>query len=117
VQAAIAALHARAPRPEDTDWPQIAALYGGLAAMTPSPVVDLNRAVAVAMADGPDAGLALMEPLADELDRYHLFHSARADLLRRSGRTEEARTAYERALELATNPTEERFLERRLNGT
>ncbi|MGZ8566740.1 MAG: RNA polymerase sigma factor [Actinomycetota bacterium] len=116
VQAAVAALHARAPRPEDTDWPQIAALYGGLAAMTPSPVVDLNRAVAVAMADGPDAGLALMEPLAGELDRYHLFHSARADLLRRSGRAEEAKAAYERALELATNPTERRFLEQRLEG-
>ena len=85
--------------------------------MTPSPVVDLNRAVAVAMADGPDAGLALMEPLAGELDRYHLFHSARADLLRRSGRAEEAKAAYGRALELATNPTERRFLERRLEGT
>ena len=116
VQAAVAALHARAPRPEDTDWPQIAALYGGLATMTPSPVVDLNRAVAVAMADGPDAGLALMEPLAGELDRYHLFHSARADLLRRSGRTDEATIAYGRALELVTNPAERRFLERRLSG-
>ena len=114
VQAAIAALHARAPRPENTDWPQIAVLYGGLAAMTPSPVIDLNRAVAVAMADGPDAGLALMEPLAGELDRYHLFHAARADLLRRSGRPEDARAAYRRALELVTNPAERRFLEGRL---
>ena len=85
VQAAIAALHARAPRPEDTDWPQIATLYRGLKAMWPTPVIELNRAVAVAMADGPDAGLALIEPLAEELDRYHLFHSARADLLRRAG--------------------------------
>ena len=114
VQAAIAALHARAPRPEDTDWPQIAALYGGLQAMTPSPVIQLNRAVAVAMADGPDAGLALMEPLADALDRYHLFHSSRADLLRRSGRANESKAAYRRALELATNPAERRFLEGRL---
>jgi RNA polymerase sigma-70 factor (ECF subfamily) len=114
VQAAIAALHARAPRPEDTDWPQIATLYRGLKAMWPSPVIELNRAVAVAMADGPDAGLALMDPLADELDRYHLFHSARADLLRRSGRTGEAELAYRRALELVTNPVERRYLMRRV---
>src|SRR4030095_474586 len=86
VQAAIAALHARAPRPEDTDWPQIATLYRGLTAMWPTPVIELNRAVAVAMADGPDAGLALMEPLAGDLDRYHLFHAAKADLLRRTSR-------------------------------
>ena len=114
VQAAIAALHARAPRPEDTDWPQIATLYRGLKAMWPSPVIELNRAVAVAMADGPDAGLALMDPLADELDRYHLFHAARADLLRRSGRTGEAELAYRRALELVTNPVERRYLMRRV---
>jgi RNA polymerase sigma-70 factor (ECF subfamily) len=114
VQAAIAALHARAPRPEDTDWPQIAALYGGLLALAPSPVIELNRAVAVAMADGPDAGLALMEPLADRLDRYHLFHAARADLLRRGGAAADAGAAYTRAIELATNPAERRFLERRL---
>ena len=91
VQAAIAALHAQAPRPEDTDWPEIATLYRVLKAMSPSPVIELIRAVAVAMADGPDAGLALMEPLADDLDRYHLFHAARADLLRRSGRTAKRR--------------------------
>jgi RNA polymerase sigma-70 factor, ECF subfamily len=115
VQAAIAALHARAPRPEDTDWPQIATLYRGLMAMWPSPVIELNRAVAVAMADGPDAGLALIEPLAEELDRYHLFHSARADLLRRTGRTGEAVLAYRRALELATNPVERKFLMGRLS--
>jgi RNA polymerase sigma-70 factor (ECF subfamily) len=114
VQAAIAALHARAPRPEDTDWPQIATLYRGLKAMWPSPVIELNRAVAVAMADGPDAGLALMDPLAGELDRYHLFHAARADLLRRSGRTGEAELAYRRALELVTNPVERRYLMRRV---
>jgi RNA polymerase sigma-70 factor, ECF subfamily len=113
VQAAIAALHARAPRPEDTDWPQIATLYRGLTGMWPSPVIELNRAVAVAMADGPDAGLALMEPLGDELDRYHLFHAARADLLRRSGRTGDAKLAYRRAVELATNPVERKYLMRR----
>jgi RNA polymerase sigma-70 factor (ECF subfamily) len=114
VQAAIAALHARAPRPEDTDWPQIATLYRGLKAMWPTPVIELNRAVAVAMADGPDAGLALVEPLADELDRYHLFHSARAELLRRSGRSSEAALAYQRALELVTNPVERKHLRGRL---
>jgi RNA polymerase sigma-70 factor (ECF subfamily) len=115
VQAAIAALHARAPRPEDTDWPQIATLYRGLMAMWPSPVIELNRAVAVAMADGPDAGLALIEPLAEKLDRYHLFHSARADLLRRTGRTGEAQLAYRRAVDLATNPVERKYLLRRLS--
>jgi RNA polymerase sigma-70 factor (ECF subfamily) len=115
VQAAIAALHARAPRPEDTDWPQIATLYRGLKAMWPTPVIELNRAVAVAMADGPDAGLALIEPLAEELGRYHLFHSARADLLRRAGRTSEAHLAYRRAADLATNPVERKFLLRRLS--
>jgi len=114
VQAAIAALHARAPRPEDTDWPQIATLYRGLKAMWPTPVIELNRAVAVAMADGPDAGLALMAPLADELDRYHLYHAARADLLRRVGRNSEAKAAYRRALELATNSVEGKYLKGRL---
>jgi RNA polymerase sigma-70 factor (ECF subfamily) len=115
VQAAIAALHAQAPRPEDTDWPEIATLYRVLRSMSPSPVIELNWAVAVAMADGPDAGLALMEPLGNELDRYHLFHAARADLLRRSGRTAEARLAYQRALELVTNPIERRYLLRRVS--
>jgi RNA polymerase sigma-70 factor (ECF subfamily) len=114
LQAAIAALHARAPRPEDTDWPQIAALYGRLAAIEPSPVIGLNRAVAVAMADGPERGLALLEPLAGELDRYHLFHSARADLLRRAGRPEDAAEAYRRAMQLVSNPVERSFLQRRL---
>jgi RNA polymerase sigma-70 factor (ECF subfamily) len=115
VQAAIAALHAQAPRPEDTDWPEIATLYRVLRAMSPSPVIELNWAVAVAMADGPDAGLALMEPLANELDRYHLFHAARADLLRRSGRIAEAKLAYQCALELVTNPIERRYLLRRVS--
>jgi len=115
VQAAIAALHARAMRVEDTDWPQIATLYRALAERSPSPVVSLNRAVAVAMSDGPDAGLALMtDELAGELDGYHLYHAARADLLRRLGRREEASAAYLRALELTTNPFERTFLERRL---
>jgi RNA polymerase sigma-70 factor (ECF subfamily) len=114
LQAAIAALHARAPRPEDTDWPQIAALYGALLTHDPSPVIALNRAVAVAMADGPAAGLQLVDALAGLLDGYHLFHAARADLLRRLGRNDDAAVSYTRALELATNPTERAFLERRL---
>jgi RNA polymerase sigma-70 factor (ECF subfamily) len=83
--------------------------------MSPSPVVELNWAVAVAMADGPDAGLALMAALTDDLDRYHLFHAARADLLRRSGRTDEAKAAYRRALELVTNPIEHNYLQRRVS--
>jgi RNA polymerase sigma-70 factor (ECF subfamily) len=114
LQAAIAALHARAPRPEDTDWPQIAALYGTLAAMTPTPVVELNRAVAIAMADSPERGLPMVEALADELDGYHLFHATRADLLRRLDRRAEAAEAYRRALELVANPAERTHLERRL---
>ena len=115
VQAAIAALHAQAPRPEDTDWPEIATLYRVLKLMSPSPVIELNWAVAVAMADGPDAGLALMEPLADDLDRYHLFHAARADLLRRTGRQEDAKAAYQRALEFVTNPVERKYLLQRVS--
>jgi RNA polymerase sigma-70 factor (ECF subfamily) len=114
VQAAIAALHDRAPRPEDTDWPQIASLYATLTRIQPSPVVDLNRGVAVAMADGPAAGLPLIDALVDDLSGYHLFHSARADLLRRLGRSTEAREAYTRARDLATNPRERAFLDRRL---
>jgi RNA polymerase sigma-70 factor (ECF subfamily) len=112
VQAAIAALHAQAERSEDTDWSQIAALYAGLAVYHPSPVVELNRAVAVAMADGPGAGLELLDDLP--LDGYHLYHAARADLLRRLGRPAEARAAYRRAHELATNERERAFLSRRL---
>lgn len=114
VQAAIAGVHARAPRPEDTDWPQIAALYGVLEGMAPTPVVRLNRAVAVAMADGPEVGLSLVDALADELDGYYLFHAARADLLRRLDRRPEAARAYRRALESVTNRTERAYLERRL---
>jgi RNA polymerase sigma-70 factor, ECF subfamily len=114
LQAAIAALHAEAATPAETDWAQIAALYAELARIEPSPIVELNRAVAVAMAEGPAHGLDLVERIPG-LDRYHLLHAARADLLRRLGRTDEAVSAYARALELATNPTERSFLERRLS--
>jgi RNA polymerase sigma-70 factor (ECF subfamily) len=117
IQAAIAALHAEAARPQDTDWPQIAALYAALAAATPSPVVELNHAVAIAMADGPGAGLPMIDALAGELGDYHLFHAARADLLRRLDRDDEAAAAYRRALELATNPAERSFLTRRLEAS
>ena len=113
LQAAIAALHADAPSPEATDWRQITALYGELLRISPSPVIALNRAVAVAMSEGPDAGLELIESI-DGLEGYHLRHAARADLLRRLGRSSEAAAAYRRALELATNPAECRFLSRRL---
>jgi len=116
LQAAIAACHADAVGADDTDWAEIAALYAALARVAPSPVVDLNRAVAVAMAEGPASGLILVEGLAREgsLDDYHLLHAARADLLRRVGRRGEAAAAYERALELATNGAERAFLARRL---
>ncbi|MEX0990357.1 MAG: RNA polymerase sigma factor [Actinomycetota bacterium] len=118
LQAAIAACHAEAPRPEDTDWPQIATLYDELARIAPSSVVELNRAVAVAMADGPAAGLALLGALevSGDLDDYYLFHSAHADLLRRLERTQEAADAYRRALELVTNDTERRFLDERMRS-
>jgi RNA polymerase sigma-70 factor (ECF subfamily) len=116
LQAEIAACHARAPRPEDTDWPEIATLYGRLAALQPSPVVELNRAAAVAMADGPETGLRMLGPLLTHLYLYHLFHSAKADLLRRAGRTDDAVEAYRRALDLTTNDAERRFLERRLTA-
>jgi len=116
VQAAIAALHCRAGRAEDTDWPQILRLYDLLERLQPSPIVSLNRAVAVAMAVGPQPGLALIDELAaaGDLDDYHLLHSARADLLRRMGSTGEAAQAYTRALTLVANDSERRFLERRL---
>jgi RNA polymerase sigma-70 factor, ECF subfamily len=116
LQAAIAGEHARAASPDETDWPKIASLYELLARAHPSPVIELNRAVAVAMAEGPERGLELLDDgeLADRLADYHLFWSARADLLRRSGRRQESADAYRRALELATNPVERHFLERRL---
>jgi RNA polymerase sigma-70 factor, ECF subfamily len=116
LQAAIAAEHARAARAGDTDWERIAALYRRLAAVRPSPVVELNLAVAVAMSEGPGAGLELVEGLAADgkLERYHLLHSTRADLLARLGRRAEAESAYRTALELAGNPVERSFLARRL---
>jgi RNA polymerase sigma-70 factor (ECF subfamily) len=114
LQAAIAALHAQAATADQTDWPGIAALYAELLAVTPSPVVALNHAVAVAMATGPDDGLALIDRI-DGLDDYHLLHSARADLLRRLGHTAAAAAEYRRAHELATNPADRRFLADRLH--
>jgi RNA polymerase sigma-70 factor (ECF subfamily) len=108
VQAAIASLHADEPR----DWPQIAALYATLARLTDSPVVELSRAVAVAEADGPEAGLAIVDRLA--LDGYQYLHATRGELLRRLGRTDEARDAYGRALALAHDDAERRLLERRI---
>jgi RNA polymerase sigma-70 factor, ECF subfamily len=113
LQAAIAALHSEAQQAAETDWAQIAALYSELARIEPSPVVDLNHAVAVAMAEGPAQGLDLVDRIPG-LDQYHLLHATRGDLLRRLGRTGEAASAYERALDLATNPTERGFLEQRL---
>jgi RNA polymerase sigma-70 factor (ECF subfamily) len=114
LQAAIASLHARAPRAQDTDWSQIADLYGALSRAQSSPVVELNRAVAIAMADGPGAALPLVDALARELEGYHLFHATRADLLRRLDRRDEAASAYRRSLELVTNEQERAFLMRRL---
>jgi len=116
LQAAIAAVHCQAVRAEDTDWPQIVRLYDILERLQPSPIVSLNRAVAVAMADGPRPGLALIDALAatGELESYHLLHAARADLMRRIGSSEEAAKSYRRALELVTHDSERRFLERRL---
>jgi RNA polymerase sigma-70 factor, ECF subfamily len=108
VQAAIASLHADEPR----QWPQIAALYGELSRLTGSPVVELNRAVAVAESEGPEAGLRIVDRL--DLDGYHYLHSTRGELLRRLGRIQEAREAYERALALVHDDAERRLLERRL---
>ena len=108
VQAAIASLHMEEPR----DWPQIAALYGELVQLTGSAVVELNHAIAVAEVDGAETGLALVDRL--DLDGYQYFHSTRADLLRRLARADEARTEYERALDLAHTEPERRFLQRRL---
>lgn len=116
IQAAIAAVHADAPTPAQTDWSQIAALYGVLLRMQPSPVIELNRAVAIAMRDGPVAGLELIDALLSrgELNDYHLAHCARAEFCRRLGRADDARAAYERALSLTTQDTEKRFLLKRL---
>jgi RNA polymerase sigma-70 factor, ECF subfamily len=116
VEAAIAALHCEAARAADTDWPQIVRLYDVLERLQPSPIVSLNRAVAVAMAEGPRRALALVDELAatGELDGYHLLHATRADFLRRLGMSAEAAASYERALALVSNKSERRFLERRL---
>jgi len=115
LQAAIASVHCRALRSEDTDWPQILRLYYQLERLQPSPIVSLNRAVAVAMVNGPEAGLAILDSLADgDLQNYHLLHAARADFLRRLGSREQAATSYRRALSLVSNESERRFLDRRL---
>lgn len=116
LQAAIAAVHATAEAPSDTDWGEIVGLYDVLTQLEPSPVVDLNRAVAVAMRDGPDAGLALIDGILDrgDLGNYYLAHAARADLCRRLNRIDEARQSYRRALKLTESEPEQRFLERRL---
>jgi RNA polymerase sigma-70 factor (ECF subfamily) len=116
LQAAIAAVHAEAPRAGETDWQQIVALYDILARLDPSPVVDLNRAVALAMRDGPAAGLAVVDAILarGELKDYHLAHAARADLCRRLGRRADARASYERALALVRQEPERRFIQQRL---
>jgi RNA polymerase sigma-70 factor (ECF subfamily) len=116
LQAAIAGEHCKAQRAEDTDWRRIVRLYDQLEQAQPSPVVSLNRAVAVAMAEGPQSGLELIDELAasGELDDYHLFHAARADLLRRMGSLQQAAESYLRALTLVTNDRERRYLEGRL---
>jgi RNA polymerase sigma-70 factor (ECF subfamily) len=116
LQAAIAAVHAEAPSAAATDWAQIVGLYDVLTRVEPSPVVELNRAVAVAMRDGPLTGLELIDAILarDDLADYHLAHSARADLCRRLGKIAEARTSYHRALALARQKPERQFLERRL---
>jgi len=114
LQAAIAAVHAEAPSAGQTDWSEIIGLYDALSRLDPSPVIELNRAVAVAMRDGPAAGLALVDALMGELEDYHLAHAARADLCRRLGRKEQAIAAYRKALALSRQAPERRFLERRI---
>ena len=117
LQAAIAAVHAGAPDADATDWVQIVGLYDVLVRADPSPVVELNRAAAVAMRDGPQAGLTLVDAILDrgDLADYHLAHAARADLCRRLGKTEDARASYQRALSLTRQEPERHFLERRLS--
>jgi len=116
IQAAISAQHCQALRPEDTDWRQIVQLYDLLERVQPSPIVSLNRAAALAMVEGPKPGLALIDAIAarGDLRDYHLLHAARADLLRRGGEAREAASSYARALELVSNESERRYLERRL---
>jgi len=114
IQARIAAEHARAQRAEETDWRRIGLLYGQLRRIQPSPVIELNRAIAVAMDRGPEAGLELIDAI-EGLERYAPFHVSRADLLGRLGRADEAVEAYRRGLELSTNPVQRAFLERRID--
>ncbi|MEA2345411.1 MAG: polymerase sigma-70 factor, subfamily [Thermoanaerobaculia bacterium] len=116
LEAAIAAVHADAALAADTDWRQIVLLYDRLNAQHPTPIVALNRAVAISMADGPAAALPLVEALSDSLDAYHLWHATRADLLRRLNRRDEALASYRRAYELTANEAERRFLARRIEG-
>lgn len=117
IQASISALHAQATSPEATDWAQIAVLYSILYRMNPSPVIELNRAVAIAMSEGAERGLALMDDLAKQgtLENYYLLYASQADLLRRLGRWQEAKSAYQQALDLCQNETEQAFIIRRLN--
>jgi RNA polymerase sigma-70 factor (ECF subfamily) len=117
IQAAMAAVHAEAPDASATNWQRMVELYDALSRIDPSPIVDLNRAVAVAMRDGPEAGLLLIDDilLTDELGEYHLAHAARADLCRRLGSMDDARKSYERALALAKQEPERRFLQKRLH--
>ena len=117
IQAAIAAVHCRARHADETDWPEIVALYDLLVRVQPSSIVSLNRAVAVAMVEGPAAALKLIDALSADgnLDQYHLLHATRADLLRRLGSNKDAAQSYKRALELVTNDSERRFLGRRLD--
>jgi RNA polymerase sigma-70 factor (ECF subfamily) len=114
LQAAIAETHDRAPSWPETDWPRIVDLYGALAGLDASPVIELNRGVAEAMAFGPERGLRRVDAVAEALDDYPYLHAARADLLRRTGRRTEAADAYRRAIELTENDPERRFLDRRL---
>jgi RNA polymerase sigma-70 factor (ECF subfamily) len=113
ILAAISAVHTSARDMRDTDWSQVVALYDQLVRIDPSPIVALNRAVAIAELDGPDVALAAVDRLKDGLAGYHAFHATRADLLRRLGRSQEARTAYDAAIELAGNTAETAYLTRR----
>jgi RNA polymerase sigma-70 factor, ECF subfamily len=119
LQAAIAALHSEAPTFQETDWREMVAVFDVLYRVSPTPVVALNRAVALAMRDGPDRGLALLDELShdSQLISHHLYHASRAELLRRSGRTREAAAVYRHALAMPQNAAERRYLERRLRQT
>jgi RNA polymerase sigma-70 factor (ECF subfamily) len=118
LQAAISALHCQANTPGETDWPQIVALYDVMMTIAPTPIVALNRAAAISMAEGPVQGLFAIAQIdhLEQLEEYHLLHASRADMLRRAGRLIEARTAYERAIALTNNTTERGFLARRASS-